>query len=184
MDNTLLFRSQRIILIPAGLTIRNLDRCSFYICPHVRLVAHGAAANLPEISRCTMNHQHTLQRCVRKSGIVPCTACPTEYDLSLAECGVFGAVAIFTKWMDLGEGQTILDPRWWSHLSDRYTASDVFRGVSGINGGRLVDRDPVRSNHVSIRDSFEQDESSWLGPVLALETAERLSRLSSYSLYD
>jgi hypothetical protein len=108
VDSSLLFRSQRVILIPPGLTIRNLDRCSFDICPHNRLVAHGPEANLPETAECTMNHQHALQRCVRKSAVVPCTVCPTEYDLSLEECGGFGVAAIITKWMDLGE-----DRRSW-----------------------------------------------------------------------
>jgi hypothetical protein len=177
VDSSLLFRSQRIILIPPGLTIRNLDRCSFDICPHIRLVAHGAEANLPETAGCTINHQHGLQRCVRKSGIVPCITCPTEYELSLEECGEFGVAAIITKWMDLGEGQTILDPRWLSHLSNMYPASDVFGEVNGINGIRLVDRDPVRSNRVSIRGSFGQDELSGLGPTLPLEIAERLFQL-------
>ena len=177
VDSSLLFRSQRVILIPPGLTIRNLDRCSFDICPHIRLVAHGAEANLPETAGCTMNHQHGLQRCVRRSGIVPCIACPTEYELSLEECRGFGVAAIITKWMDLGEGQTILDPRWLSHLSNKYAASGVFREVDGINGRRLVDRDPVRSNRASIRDSFGQDESSGLDPILPLETAERLFQL-------
>jgi hypothetical protein len=79
--------------------------------------------------------------------------------------------------MDLGEGQTILDPRWLSHLSNKYAASDVFREVDGINGRRLVDRDPVRSNRASIRDSFGQDESSGLDPILPLEAAERLFQL-------
>jgi hypothetical protein len=54
VDCSLLFRSQRVILIPLGLTIRNLDLCSFDICPHIRLVAHGAEANLPETAGCTM----------------------------------------------------------------------------------------------------------------------------------
>jgi hypothetical protein len=177
VDGSLLFRSQRVILIPPGLTIRNLDRCSFNICPHIRLVAHGAEANIPETAECTTNHQHALQRCVRKSGIVPCTACPTEYNLSLEECGGFGVAAIITKWMDLGEGQTILDPKWLSHLSNEYAAFDIFREVDGINGRRLVDRDPVRSNCISIRDSFGQDESSELDPILPLEAAERLFQL-------
>lgn len=174
VDGSLLFRSQHVILIPLSLTVRNWDRCSFDICPHIRLVVHGTEANLPETARCTINHLHALERCVRKSGIVPCIACPMEYELRLEECEGFGVAAIITKWMDLGEGQTILDPRWFSHLSNRYTASDVFREVDGINGRRLVDRDPVRSSFVSIRDSFGQDESSGLDPILPLEIAERL----------
>jgi hypothetical protein len=184
VDSSLLLRSQCIILLPPGLTIHNLDRCSFNICPHIRLVAHGANANLPETAGCTMNHQHTLQRCVRKSGIVRCTTCPTEYDLSLEECGRFGVAVTITKWMDLGEGQTILDPRWFSHLSNKYTASDVFREVDSINGRRLVDRDHVRSNHVSIRDSFgRNDKSSRLDPVLPQKTVERLFQLSKRPVF-
>jgi len=178
VDSSLLFRAQRLILIPPGLTIHNLDCCSFNICPHIRLVAHGAQANLPETAGCTLNHQHTSQRCVRKSGIVPCTACPTEYELSLEECGGFGVAAIITKWMDLGEGETILDPRWLSHLSNKYIVSDASREGDGINGRRLVARDPVRSNLASIRDSFGQDNSTGLGPILALETAKRLFQLA------
>jgi len=174
VDSSLLLRTQRFILIPLGLAIGNLDRCAFEICPHIRLRAYGAEANFPETASCTMEHQHGLQRCVRKSGIVPCIACPTEYEVSLEECGGFGSAAIITKWVDLGEGQTILDPRWLSHLSNKYAASRVFRGVDGINGRRVVDRDPVRSNRASIRDSFGQDESSGLDPTLPLEIAERL----------
>lgn len=177
VDSSLLFRLQRVILIPPGLSIRNLDRCSFHICPHIRLVTHGAEANLPETAGCTMNHKHGLQRCARKSGIVPCIACPTEYELSLEECGEFGVAAIITKWMDLGEGRTILDPRWLSHLSNKYTASDVLREVNGINRIRLVDGDPVRSNHVSLRGAFGQYKSSGVGPILPLETAKRLYQL-------
>jgi hypothetical protein len=94
----------------------------------------------------------------------------------------FGVAAIITKWMDLGEGQTILDPRWLTHLSNKYTASDVFREGDGINGRRLVDRDLARSNHVSIRDSFGQDESSGVDPILPLETAERLFQLPKLSV--
>lgn len=177
VGGSLMLRSQRVILIPPGLTIRNLNRCSISICPHITFVAHNAEENLLETAGCTMNHQHGLQRCVRKSDIVPCIACPTEYEFSLEECWEFGIVAIITKWMDLGEGQTILDPRWLSHLSNRYPGSHVFGEADGINGRRLVDRDPVRSNRASIRDSFGQDKLSGLDPILSLKTAERLFRL-------
>jgi len=180
VDGSLLFRSKRIILIPPDLTIRNLDRYSFAMCPHIKLVTHGAEANLPETAGCTMNHRHASQRCVRKSDTIACTACPTEYNLRLEECGGFGVVAIITRWMDLGEGQTILDPRWWSHLSHKYTASDIFREVDGINGGRLIDRDPVQSKHISIRELFEQDKPF---RVLPIETAERLFQLPKLPVF-
>lgn len=177
VDGSLLFCSQRVILIPLGLTIRNLDRYCFNVCPHIKLMPHGAEANLPETAECTLIHQHGLERCVRKSGIVTCTACPTEYELRLDECGEYGVAAIITKWMDLGEGQTVLDPRWFSHLSNKYLASNIFREIDDINGRRLVARDPVRSNCVSIRDSFGRYKSSGLDPILPLETARRLFQL-------
>ncbi len=177
VDSSLLFRTQCVILISPRLTIRNLDRWAFNICPHIRVVTHGTEANLPETAGCTMNHQHARRWCVRKSKTLSCTACPTEYDLRLEECGKFDNVAIFTKWMDLGEGKTIMDPKWFSHLSNDYTASSIFRGIDDINGRRLIDRDPVRSNFVSIRDSFEQDKSSRIDPILPLEIAQRLYQM-------
>lgn len=168
-----------MILIPLGLTLRDLSLTSFPICPHVCLRAHGAAANLnlPETAGCTMDHQHGLQRCVRKSGIALCIACPTEYEFRLEECAGFSVAAVITKWMDLGEGRTILDPRWWSHLGEKYTASDVFRKVDGINGRRLVDRDPVRSPRASIRASFGEYGSSGFNSILPLKVAQKLSQL-------
>lgn len=91
---------------------------------------------------------------------------------------MFGVAAIITKWKDFGEGQTVLDPRWWSHLSSKYTSSGIFEGVGGINGKRLVDRDPVQSNFGSIREAFGEDRgSSGLDPMLPLERAETLYRM-------
>jgi len=173
VDSGLLFRSQRVILIPPGLTIRNLDRCSFHICRHIRLTAHGANANFPDISECTINHQHAFERCVRRSEVVHCTVCPTEYDFSLVECNSLGVAAIITKWMDLGDGRTPLDPRWLSHLSQRYIATGVLREGEGITR-----RDPVRSDHASIRDAFtRQNDPSELDTILPLETAQKLLQL-------
>lgn len=139
-------------------------------------MTHGVAANLPETTKCAMNHQHGLHRCVRKSGIIPCIKCPTEYQFSLEESEIFGVAAIITKWMDLGEGWTILDPRWFTRLSNEYPLSNVFQEVDGINRRRLVERDLIRSNHVSIGVLFERDRSSRLDPILPLETAARLFR--------
>jgi len=173
VNDSLLFRSTHIVLIKPGLTTRDLVY-SFSIGPHVSLRAHVAEANFPETAGCMLDHQHGLQRCVRKSGTLTCLACPTEYELSLEECGRFGVAAILIKWMDLGEGKTIWDPRWWSHLADRYTASDVFGAVKGVSGRRLVDRDPVRSNFASIRASFGNYRSTGYD-VLPLEVAKELS---------
>ncbi|TAQ86372.1 hypothetical protein B7494_g5287 [Chlorociboria aeruginascens] len=174
VDDSLLFRSQRVILIPPGLTIRGVDHNTFDLCPHIRFMDYGGRANLPETAGCTLNHQHGLQRCIRKSRIVPCTACPTEYEFSFEECEEFGVAVIITKWMDLGEGQTILDPKWLSHLDEEYTTSRIFWEIDSTSEISLVDKNPVQSNRISIRDSFGQDISS--GPD-SLEIAARLFSL-------
>ena len=129
---------------------------------------------LPETAECTMNHNHGRQRCVRESRIVHCMECPTGYEFSLEECVEFGAAAIVTKRMDLGEGRSILDPKWLSHLSINNIASDAFREVSGSTGRRSNGGDPVRSNFVFIKDSFGPP---WLPPILPLKTAKSLSVL-------
>jgi hypothetical protein len=79
--------------------------------------------------------------------------------------------------MDLREERTIRDPKWWSHLGEKYTGSEVFREVDGINGRRLIDRDPVQSTHASIRASFGNYRSSGYNSILPLKVAQKLSQL-------
>ncbi|KAL2069929.1 hypothetical protein VTL71DRAFT_14608 [Oculimacula yallundae] len=171
INGFLLLYSQLIILLPPGLTATDLNRCGFDLCPHIRLTAHGVAPNLPETNECAINHDHVIERCIRSSAITSCTSCPTEFQLRTEDCEDFGIAVIITKWMDLGKGETIADPKWWSHLSNEYIAP---------NSGPLLEGQ-VRSDFISIRDAFRQLDSSKVDPILPLSDVKRLFHLSKRS---
>jgi hypothetical protein len=181
VDNSLLYQSQRVIQLPHEFEILNLDRWSFYVCPHITLGSGGISGSFPVTATCALDHRHDLERCVRKSGIKTCPVCLTEYEITLQECRDFGTMAITTKWIDLGEGQTILDPKWLSHLSNKYPGSDTSSEVDSVNGRRLVDGVLVHSKCISIRDLFRQGRSSELDSMISLETARRLFYLPKIS---
>ncbi|CZT08766.1 uncharacterized protein RAG0_13750 [Rhynchosporium agropyri] len=168
INGFLLFCSQRIILLPPGLTAADLNRCGFDICPHIMLTAHRVAPNLPETSECAIDHDHAIERCIRSSAITSCTSCPTEYQLRMEDCENFGTAVVITKWMDLGKGETVADPKWWSHLSNEYMAP---------NSGVLLEGQ-VRSDLISIRDAFRQLDSSELDRILPLSVVKRLFHFS------
>jgi hypothetical protein len=82
----------------------------------------------------------------------------------MEDCGDFGRAIIITNWKDLGKGETIADPKWWSHLSNEYRAP---------NRGPLLEAQ-VRSDFVSIRDAFRQVDASKLDPILPISDAKAL----------
>jgi hypothetical protein len=104
-----------------------------------------------------------------------CNYCPTEYQIDLQECGQLGVAVVITRWLDLGEGQTFMDSKWWSRLSTSYTNHHVFAGAGGIYKKRLRDRAPMPFEAGSIHTSFEQNEHLAFEPI---QTPERVNELS------
>lgn len=125
-----------------------LDRVGFAICPHIKLVARGTGINMPDIFECALNHEHDMQRCVRKSDMLCCMECWTEYELRLTECGERGVAVVVQKWKDLGEGRTVLDPKWLSQLEGGYVEADAAREVDCTE----------RERQGTIREAFEREE--------------------------
>jgi len=164
---SLLLRVQEVVLIPSGQALKNVQFCLINICPHVGIVAEDPRAQLPENVPCEIVHQHDLKQCIRYSGLKQCNVCPTEYRIDLQECGQHGVAVVTTKWLDLGEGRTILDPKWWSHLSRWYTDHGIFARADGIYKEKLINRAPVPFEAGSIHASFD-----------LLLTPEKLNELS------
>jgi hypothetical protein len=106
------------LLIPAGFCIR--------ICPHVTDLGDTDRAIFLPRPKCKLKHRHNLQRCIRHYKARQCEYCPTEYTVDLQECERLGTAVVVTKWIDLGQGRSVMDPKWWSHLSGAYTEHDVF----------------------------------------------------------
>lgn len=108
-----------------------------------------------------------------------CEHCPTEYQIDLQECGPLGVAALITKWLDLGEGFILFDPKWWSHLSSTYTNHPIFTEADETLKERLQDRLPVQFKPGSIYASFEGSSPSAFNPLLTSIRIDELSKLLS-----
>ncbi|PVH84692.1 hypothetical protein DL98DRAFT_610102 [Cadophora sp. DSE1049] len=163
IDGSLLLRVQESLLFPKGHSPRVPITARIAICHHVGIPGIGFEAPLPEHAQCTLNHNHEAQQCIRSSGIRHCAYCPTEFQIELQGCADLGLALVVTKWLDLGEGRTIRDPKWWSRLSTNYTDHDLFAGMRGVYGEEIAGRLPVPSELASIRDVIEGEEDLQMG---------------------
>lgn len=58
---------------------------------------------------------------VSQSGIKHCTYCATGYRIDMQDCGEQGVAVSITKWLDLGEGRTVLVSRVFLLISFIWT---------------------------------------------------------------
>jgi hypothetical protein len=120
---SLFVRVQKVYLIPFGRALESIGSCYIHICPHT-----GRLGQLPENGH---------------SGLRQCNYCPTEYQIDIQDYGQLGVVVVITKWLDLGEGRTIMDPKWWNHLSKLYANHDVFARAGWVYKKIPRDGEPV-----------------------------------------
>ena len=163
VDGSLLLRVQESFLFPKGHQPQIPITARVGICHHVGIPGFTFEARLPEHAQCTLDHNHEVQQCIRSSGIRQCVYCPTEFQIELQDCADLGVALVTTKWLDLGEGRTVLDPKWWSRLSTKYTDHDLFAGMRGVYREDIEDRLPVQSELASIRDAIESEEDLRIG---------------------
>ncbi|CZT42112.1 uncharacterized protein RSE6_01956 [Rhynchosporium secalis] len=189
VQGTLICCSQRNILVRSGWPLVQASSTIIDICPHSTLSIQG---DYPvSIGRIFASRDRVLyvDQHIRNSLIHSCPFCPTEYlvrwparDTGRTRKKKHSDNIIIVKtWIDLGEGRTVLDPRWWSHLHRNYTTSDVFKDAGIINGPYIRDLARVRSKFRSIRDAYrgvtesepEHTVSSWEARTLVKAWSER-----------
>jgi hypothetical protein len=152
-DGRLLVRVQEFVLIPPR-SLESIKTAWLHICGHFGMVGEDPKVSLPEDIR--------AKGCLRSSGLRQCSDCPTEYRIDLQECWELGVVVnelvIVTKWLDLGEGRTFLDPAWWSRFRghNRIDQSE-FNDMEWIDRGGLLAM-PAPYDLGDIFGSFEKDE--------------------------
>jgi hypothetical protein len=164
---SLFLRVQEAILILSGRALESIAYYYDHICPYIDY----AKVQLPENIQCKIVYRHDLKQCIRHSGLRQCNYCLTEYQIDLQEYGRFGVVVLITKWLDLGEGRTFMDPKWWSHLSIGYTNHNIFASVDGVYKTTLRDRVPISFEAGSIYTLFEAFD-----PLLTLKEVKKLSK--------
>jgi hypothetical protein len=57
--------------------------------------------------------------------LLRCKCCFTEFRIDFKELGRRGNAIYVTKWQDLGQGVSLFDPKWQSHISERQLCKRV-----------------------------------------------------------
>lgn len=121
------------------------------------------------------------------SKVQNCEYCPTEFTIELRKQGSSDLTAetfevVVRRWRDLGEGRSVTDPKWWTHLDSRYTVSDIFAGVrrdyeaglgSGVGENKLCELGSIKSQYEEVMIC-----RSWLGNLVC-----NLGRLAAHVLW-
>jgi hypothetical protein len=145
----LLVRVQEFILRPRQ-GLKNIKAAWLHICSHFDRVGKDPKVSLPE--------GVPAKDSLRSSGLKQCCDCPTEYRIDLQDCGELGDVVIVTKWLDLGEGRTFLDPAWWSRFRGHHRIDQSeFNDMEWIDRRGLLAM-PAPYGLGDIFGSFEKDE--------------------------
>ena len=61
------------------------------------------------------NEQHNVC-CPSCEGVFQCNFCPTEFQIDTKDFGTAGVAIVMTRWLDLGDGRALFNPRWKSRL--------------------------------------------------------------------
>jgi hypothetical protein len=112
-DGSLLMREQRVFIVPCSQKIPLPWKGGIDICPHIQfatmLSLHMFGIQIPladEIIGKYENRQRTIY----------CEYCYTEFRVDFKSFGKDGNAMFVTRWMDIGDGQDILDNKWRSRL--------------------------------------------------------------------
>ncbi|OBT66134.1 hypothetical protein VE03_05144 [Pseudogymnoascus sp. 23342-1-I1] len=111
-SGSLLTRDQRIFMLTASQKFPVPCRAYIYICFHFpyltlrSMLRHGL--HIPP-SADIATHEN-------KQGILCCSYCPFEFRIDFKSYGNSGTAMFVTRWMDLGSGRDVHDPKWRNRL--------------------------------------------------------------------
>jgi hypothetical protein len=140
---SLLMRQQLIFIIPPSRSIPVPWVPYFTICPHFLFPAEDHIDRYREHT-IQVEHWDASKDFPKWEGMMQCRYCLTEFRIDFKKCGRHCTAMFVTRWMDLGEGRSPLDPRWASHVRVDGRTSQV----------------PVNFERGSICAAFEQQEYS------------------------
>lgn len=127
-----LMRHQTWILLPAGRKLELPKLICTCVCPHWRFNM-PYATELTRKMRCRASHWDNAQlnsRCQTCSGLFQCWICPTEFQIDAMDFSEYGVALLLTRWLDLGEGWSLLDSRYRSHVRYYYGNQVPFKAGS------------------------------------------------------
>mgnify|MGYP001580602516 CR=1 FL=1 len=155
-----ILRHQVWLLYPVGYEVIMPDTIYTDICPHWQFNCLGWSKLNMKLA-CRISHWDNLRlnlRCPTCSGLFQCRICPTEFQINTKDFLRNGVALVLTRWLDLGEGRDLSDPRYASHVYHGY--------------GSCYRDTPVPFEAGSIRAAYEGesfDEEKLLTPEYKFE---------------
>ena len=107
------------------------------VCPHLRQIGRPRRHD-----GFMIEDKHNLESCSNKSKLRQMPLLLHLISNRHSELGMHDSVYSNMKWLDPGEGWTLLDSKWRSHLSDAYTNNQAF-AAKDIHQKRLNGRGRV-----------------------------------------
>ncbi|KAL4874561.1 hypothetical protein BJY04DRAFT_224904 [Aspergillus karnatakaensis] len=106
IQNWMLFHTPLISLPPRSYYIRDLPICAHQsLKGPFRLQQSGIIGEHLTGASCYLSPENPCSYSV-------CGECGVEYEVTIHSCGAYGMAIIVTKYVDLGDGQHMDDPRW------------------------------------------------------------------------
>jgi hypothetical protein len=148
----LLFPARQEVIVPR---IKFMD-----VCPHLRFNC-SSSMGIRQKMACRVSHWENSERnlnCPICSGLVQCKTCPTEFQINTKNFPKHGMCLVLTRWMDLGEGRTLSDPTYASHVSHKHDSNYQYVRVpfeAGSLKAAYEGERPDLRNFLTPRHTFE-----------------------------
>ena len=170
VSGSLFLRDRRIFMIPSDRPRPVPWDLLVALCPHFRKLSTSSFDQqgdivLPNVAQWDIPEQH-------RNELVQCKHCMTEFKISFRSFGKRGNAMFITRWLDLGQGKSALDPEWQRHV----------RGIE-VRGRSPAEWPLVFFDRGSICAAFGQDDDmvSDSETVLSSQDEQELFRTSPYS---
>lgn len=136
INGQFILRHQSWLLFPVGYELIVPDMIYTHVCPHWEFKSRGWSGLKTKL-HCRISHWNSLQlnfRCLTCSGLFQCKICPTEFQIDIKDFLKNRLALILTRWLDLGEGRSLSDPRYTSHVRHRFSLRSLDTPVLFVPG--------------------------------------------------
>ena len=159
-SDELLVRAQHRLLIPTGHPIQ-MPKVGFaHLCRHLQSPIRKDY--LWKLLHCRMDHLNNEEHpCSRCTGLKQCRSCPTEFQIDVKDFQSQGIAIVITRWLDLGRGESPVDPKWGSHLWYSGKGLSPYEGRFEFAAG-------------SLRSAFERQEQFSFDSVMTSDSTRKL----------
>ena len=142
VNNELCLRLQDVLVFDYASSRRYDWDLGVNICAHLELPRYHSAHSALWCK--TRRLEELVERnCPCCDVLHQCSKCHTEFEIDIRSMGEGMIALVITKWVDLGMGETPLDPMWRRHLPSKSYYS---------YNGKIVDADV----HHSAREAYEK----------------------------